>query len=272
MEEKTLNILDVKGEETEALLNEDISTASLIQMTHLPSGFKGYPEGTTISYEPISLDELESLNSGNPDEISLARGVALLLKSIRCNTLNPEDLYFWDVMYIGIQRKLTALGDVRGTIEKRCPHCNGVVQKTFAYTELEFKELQAPNLPAKVVVNGHKLEFGLITVKDFLQIDAEKGSIEVFARMVKNMPYEESYKIISKATGVDIKKVKFIDKQLDYGWKPFVIKCENKYIDPETKKKVTCNHDVIVEVQTPFQVVFPENEIERDFEFEIQYG
>lgn len=272
MEEKALDILDVKGEETEALLNEDTSDVTLIPVTQLPSGFKGYPEGTTISYSPVTLSELESLNSGNPQEISLSRGIALLLKSIKCNTLNPEDLYYWDVMYIGIQRKLLTFGEVKGMIAKHCPYCGEIVQKKFSYTELDFKVQQAPDLPAKVIIGGHKLEFGLLTVKEFLQINPENGAIDVFAHMVKNMSYEEAYKIISNASGVDIKKIRFIDKQLDYGLKPFVVKCENKYIDPETKKKVTCNQDVIVEVQTPFEVVFPEDEVDGDIEFEIQYG
>ena len=103
MEEKAIELLKLKGEETEALLNQS-SDVPLIQVKQVPSRFKGYPKDTVISYEPIKMKELEILNTDENLDASYA--IAMLLDAIHCNTLNAEDLYFSDVMYICILRKI----------------------------------------------------------------------------------------------------------------------------------------------------------------------
>lgn len=264
----------------EKFLNEDTSFTPLIEVKELPSGFKGYPEGTKISYAPLTLGELEALNSGTMDVL---RGIAMLLKSIRCNTMPVEELYYWDVMYIGIQRKLLAFGDTRGILYNYCPKCGAEVEFEFEHTQLEFETLQAPDLPIITTIANHELEFGLITIRDFLEIDTDKGTLDVYARMIKNKSYEEAYEIVSNSSGKDTKKLKFIDKQLTYGLKPFEVICDNIITEPNPdyspkKKGVTptikheCGEKVYMEVRTPFEVVFPENTDNLDIESEIQYG
>ena len=157
------NTLSIKEGDI-SLLNEETELSSHIVVKELPSEFKGYPQGTKISFKPITLEELEALNS---DEIDPARAVAMLLKSIHCTTLPSEELYYWDVMYIGIQRKLLAFGNTRGTIYNRCPKCGNLVSKTFEYTDLEFKQMSAPALPMRLEVCGQKLDFSVLTMKDF---------------------------------------------------------------------------------------------------------
>ena len=255
----TLNVL----EGDISLLNQNVEKVSQIRVKELPSEFKGYPKGTVISYEPLTLEELEALNS---DEIEPARAVAMLLNAIHCTTLESYDLYYWDVMYIGIQRKLLAFGNTRGTLYRRCNKCGNLVSKTFEYTDIEFKQMAAPNLPMKMEVCGQKLEFSELTMKDFLQIDAEQGALGVYARMIKNMEFDDAYEMVKHATGTDIKKLRFVDKQLDYGMKPFYETCTN-VIDNKP-----CGNNVVMEVQSPFEVVFPEDEIDGDNEFEVQYG
>lgn len=263
-----------------SLLNENTDAITMIQVKQLPSGFKGYPEGTKISFKPITLEELEALNS---DDVDATRAIAMLLNSIHCTTMKSYDLYYWDVMFIGIQRKLLAFGETKGTVYARCPRCGELVSKSFSYTELEFKEITAPDLPMKMEVSGKKLEFKPLTVKDFLQINIEQGDLGVFARMIKNLDFEEAFELVKKATGTDIKKLKFMDKQLHYGMKPFRETCTNEIEivnsnfdpeDPDSQETTleVCGQEVVLEVRSPFEVVFPEDESECDNEFEVQYG
>ena len=263
-----------------SLLNEDTNFDDHINVKELPSEFKGYPVGTKISFKPITLEELETLNT---DEVDPARAVAMLLKSIHCTTLPVEDLYYWDVMYIGIQRKLLAFGNTKGTMYNRCPKCGNIVSKSFEYTDLEFRQMLAPNLPMKMEVGGKKLEFGLLTMKDFLQIEVGQGELGVYARMIKNMPFDEAYNFVKHATGVDIKKLRFVDKQLNYGLKPFYVTCDNEVEveNPDFDETVEgskrmilkpCGNRVVMEVQSPFEIVFPEDEISGFDDFEVQYG
>lgn len=262
------DILNVKGEETEALLNQD-SKLPLITVKKLPSDFKGYPKNTIIQYEPLTLGELEALNT---DEMEPQRAVAMLLNSIHCNTLPSEELYYWDIMFIGIERKLQAFGDTKGTLYSRCPKCGNIVSKQFNYTDIEFRQIQAPALPMKMEVCGKTLEFGELTMKDFLQIIPEQGELGVYARMIKNMEFKEAYNLVQSAYGVDIKKLKFADKQLNYGMKPFYVECNNAVKNPQTGKMEACKEEVVLEVRSPFEVVFPEDSFEGDNDFEVQYG
>lgn len=270
VEEKTLDLLDLKGEENESLLELETKDIPLIEVKELPSYFKGYPKNTKISYEPIKLDELEALNSS--DEVEPQRAVAMLLKAIHCNTMKSEDLYFWDVMYIGIQRKLQAFGDVEGLVYRQCPKCGEYMSKRFKYTDIEFKEFAAPNLPMKLEVAGKKIECAPLTLKDFLQLDPEQGELGVYAHMIKNLNIEEALNLVKNAYGVDIKKLRFVDKQLDYGIKPFIVECTSNVKNPETGKKEQCKEKIYMEVQSPFEVVFPEDIIDGDNDFEVQYG
>lgn len=255
MEKETEQLLELKGEENLSLLDIDTTIEPVVKITELPSGFKGYPKGTTISYKPITIEELESLNSTDPD---LTRNFALILNSIKCNTLKPEDLYYWDVIYIGVQRLLTALGGTTGEFPALCPKCGKIVYKKASYTELDFKPLEVPALPMKMEVAGKQVEFGLLSIKDFLQLSPEDGELGFYAKLIKNMSPEEALNFVKNLTGIDIKKMKFVDKQLDYGIKPFMVKCK-------------CGAQVPVEV-TPFGVVFPEDELGNDYQFEVQYG
>ena len=102
-DEEVKNILTgrhLNNAKLEQIKNANNSELPLVKITKLPSGFKGYPEGTVISYAPLTLGELETLN--NSDEVDVERGLAMLLNSIHFTTISTSDLYYWDVMYISL--------------------------------------------------------------------------------------------------------------------------------------------------------------------------
>ena len=172
MEEKeSLALSTLKYKEGNAsTLNENTEYVTDVVIKELPSGFKGYPENTKISYVPMTFEEIEALNSSEMDP---ERAIAMLLKAIHCTTLPSYDLYYWDVMYIGIQRKLLAFGDTNGTLYKRCPKCGNLVSKSFSYTDLEFKELEVPALPMRMELTARQFHTILITIKT----DTQRESI-----------------------------------------------------------------------------------------------
>ena len=249
----------------------------LIEVKDLPSRFKCYPEGTEISYEPITLGELDALNSGS---INIQRGMDFLINAIHCNTLDPKDLAYFDVIYIGVLRKLHAFGNVKGTIAKRCPSCGNIVKHEFDYTEIEFIEIADDiEFPVTATINGVDLEFGLITYSEFLQIDPKDGIPGVYARMVKNKSYEEALEVIKSAYGEDIQVVKAIEHFLTYGIKPFIETCQHEVPKKEKDKKGNekevlreCGTQVAMEVQTPFEVVFPDNRSFDTYKAKIHFG
>ena len=114
-------------------------------------------------------------------------------------------------------------------------------------------------------VAGKDLEFCPLTMKDFLQIETDQGELGVYARMIRNMNFDDAYTLVKNATGVDIKKLRFADKQLDYRIQPFFVECDGEDDKP-------CGYNVVMEVRSPFEVVFPEDETEGYNDFEVQYG
>ena len=183
MEKETEQFLEIKGEENETLL--DIPTdENLIYVDKLPSGFKGYPKGTQIYYSPINLDELETLNS---NDVDINKNMAYILNSIKCNTLSAADLYYWDVIFIGVKRLLTALGGTTATLPGVCPKCKTIVYKKFNYNDIDFKELEVPDLPMRMEIGGKQIEFGLTTMKEFLSLPANGGEMAVYATDIKNL-------------------------------------------------------------------------------------
>lgn len=249
----------------------------LIEVKELPSHFKCYPEGTEIFYEPIKMGELNALNSGT---INVQRGMDFLLDAIHCNTMLAENLAYFDLIYIGILRKLHAFGDVKGTIGAVCPNCGNIVKHEFSYTDIEFLELAEDiEFPITATIGGEELEFGLITYKDFMGINSDDGVSGVYARMVKNKPYNEALEIIDNAYGEDIQIIKAIEHFLSYGIKPFTEICHNEIEVVEKDKKgkerkvfKECGAEVVMEVRSPFEVVFPDNRGFDNYKTKIHFG
>lgn len=245
------------------LEEQKITNKALIEVKELPSGFKAYPPGSKVFYAPIEIGELSILNSGT---LNIEQGYQFLLDSIVTQGFDKKELAYFDLVYIGIQRKLTAFGDIKGRYELQCPNCGQTVVHEFEYTSLEFKELEVEELPIKLNFNGNELHFGLITYQNFIEISNPEDIVDVYARMVKNKPYEEAKEIIKHLTGKEAKALMYLGKILDYGIKPIDLKCTN-LIDVEStdengqiqKEQIVCNTEFKLEVTSPFEVTFPED-------------
>ena len=282
--EKAMSLLKAKKMDSENPMGLETTSLPQYKIHALPSKFLGYPQGTIITYTPITLDELELLNSDEEIEPELA--IARLLDAIQCNTLPAEKLYYWDVMYIGVKRKLLAFGDTTGMAYGKCPKCGHWVPKQFKHTDLEFKELQVPALPMRMTINGKELQFKPVTVEGFLSMQSGMGDLGVYASMIQNMPFEEAFEFVKNTYGVDMLKFRFMDNQLDYGLKPFEVKCNNQVQvanpkfdntqpqGPDNQPTITklCGTKTEVEVTSPFEVVFPKDAIVGGNDFEVQYG
>ena len=265
------------GQNVEGFKETEEVKPVLIEVKDLPSHFKCYPEGTEIYYEPIKIGELSALNGGST---IVQRGMEFLINAIHCNTLPAEELAYFDVIYIGVLRKLYAFGDVKGTIGKRCPKCGAVVKHEFSYTDIEFLEIDdVVDFPVIATIGGEELEFGLITYKDFMDINPQDGISGVYAHMVKNKSYEDALDIINNVYGEDIHVLQAIEHYLTYGIKPFTEICQNEIEeiikDKKGKEKLVkklCGTEVTMEVTSPFEVVFPNDRNFDTYKAKIHFG
>lgn len=235
-----------------------------IQLNELPSGFISYPKNSKVFYTPMTLKELDLLNSGT---INVEEAMKYLLDSIDCEGFNKYDLAYFDVVYIGVKRKLTAMGDCMGMLVKQCPNCGNYVEYKFNYTDLDFDDCKLESLPITVDFECAKgLQFSFLTIKDWLDLDTDSKTLSIYAKLIKNVPYEESLNLIENLTGNDIKKLYEIEDKLSYGIKPFKIKCNHPIEDIQLDDKgephkITkdCGTDIEMEVTSPYEVIFCES-------------
>ena len=265
---------------------EKMPEKSLIQVTELPSGFLPYPKGSKIYYAPLTLGELENLNSGT---LNLGQALDNLINSIYVDKFDKLDLAYFDLVYIGVQRKLTALGDVRGTINGFCTACENKNEKEFTYTELEFEELKVSALPIRYEYEEPKfLEFSLMTYRNWKKMgdlpEHEIDRLTALSHMVSNYEPSKAKEILSKLSGDSINYINRIESLLDYGIKPFKLVCahveqeESEEVNGETGslekviKPITCGHEFMVEVTNPFDYTFRPGRPNNLNESKIRFG
>lgn len=265
---------------------EKMPEKSLIQVAELPSGFLPYPRGSKIYYSPLTLGELENLNSGT---LNLGQALENLIDSIFVEKFDKLDLAYFDLVYIGVQRKLTALGDIRGTINGFCPVCENKNEKEFTYTELEFEELKVSALPIRYEYEEPKfLEFSLMTYRNWKKMgdlpEEEIDRLTALSHMVLNYEPKQAKEILSKLSGDAINYINKIESLLDYGIKPFKMVCnhvEQEEVEEVNKdtgilekvfKPIICGTPFTVGVTNPFDYTFRPGRPNHINESKIRFG
>lgn len=249
--------------------NKEISEKSYIEVTELPSAFKCYPKGTKVYYSPLTLKELTVLNNGTINSLD---ALALLLNNIRTEKISTEELSYVDVMYIGIRRKLLAFGDIKASLVGQCSKCGHIDTYDLSYTDIEFNQLDIEHPYAVIDIQGTEVKFGVLTIKDFLELDENGDVLSVYARMVKNLPYEEAYKLVGNATGQEIIKLQKIEKLFNFGIAPIKAKCKGIIPATEDEPEHVCGNEIEMEVTSPFDVVFPSDITSSVDDVEIRFS
>ena len=253
----------------------------LVEVEALPSNFLCYPTGSQVFYSPFKLGELELLNSGS---INFGQALENLIESITTVGFDKQDLAYFDLIYIGIKRKLTALGDVRGTLTGYCPKCGAENQKEFVYTEIDFSQPKAPKLPAVFNTDKGELKFSLLTYRKWVELSKlpDSGRISALAHMVTNLDYDDAKAALDALTGEDILFLDEIELALDYGIKPMHLECSG-IIEPEEEPEVkgkkkkelvptVCGNKFKVEVTNPFDFTFRTCRSAINVESKIRFG
>ena len=253
----------------------------LVEVTQLPSNFLSYPKGSKIFYTPFTLGELETLNSGT---VNFGQALINLIDAITTEGFDKDDLAYFDLIYIGIKRKLTALGDIRGELTGYCPKCGQENSKEFTYTEIDFTQPKAPGLPAKLSAGNIELHFSLFTYRKWVEFSKRESSnrLDALAYMVTNHPYEKAKELINQLTGEDIICLDEIEVALDYGIKPMVLKCSG-ILEPgepeiaiegerEEVLPTICGNTFNVEVTNPFDFTFRTCRCVVDTKSKIRFG
>lgn len=216
-----------------------------IEVKVLPSGFKAYQEGASVKYKPYTYGEIVKFNQS---KISRIERFNIVLNGIMTN-FDKLELTYADYRYIALLRRISTFGSTKFVSEFSCPTCGGNNKLHLSSENIEFEDIQAPDLPAIITVNGKEVHFSPITLRGYTELENdEDGHLEdrAMARQVTNMSYEEALPLIQQATGKDLINIQQVDEYLYHGVKPEIVTCATPACNQKIRVQVDKEDDVYV--------------------------
>lgn len=152
----------------------------------VPSNFKSY-ESSSILIEPLSFIQSKNLSVNNStlsitdDDINIktASEKELIIDTILKGVIvdyDKEDLFFCDLIYLAMMRKVLTFGDSPLNYDWTCPHCGENNKSEFFLTECSFNDLEKTDLPIKV--SHLELEPPRISrIREFLKLKVDNKDI-----------------------------------------------------------------------------------------------
>lgn len=216
-----------------------------ISVDDLPSKGIAYPKGVTFTYTGYTYGEVQMTSSSK--KMSYVDILRKALSGIRVSGafMNPNDITFFDMLYLAIARKLSTLGANDFEITTTCDakKCGKEFTKVFSNIDIKFKGMELEFLPVEITLaTGQTLQFSPFTIGDFFELaeggqlykvmDSKKGLYDdplcVKAAQVRNMKFLEAYEIIKNVTDPDDSEVlDELDAVLVHNIEPLSHKCEH---------------------------------------------
>ena len=197
----------------------------------IPSRFLPYPEGSEIRYRPYYYGEVK--NYSQSLGLSIKDKFLFMLSGVETEGFDKLDMTLSDFMYVGLLRRMSALGDSDIIISFVCNRCGNIVEHRSKCSEVDIEYLNVPKLPISVnLLNGTELIFSPMTVRGYLElnsIDKGEDDLAFLAKCCVNLPYEEVYKVMTHITDYqDVELLDKIDELLYHSVKPIQVKCKHK--------------------------------------------
>lgn len=173
-----------------------------IDVTELPSGFKPYPQGTTVRIRPYTYRETKVLSD---ESLSNSKRDLLISKGIE-SSVPVSSLSYLDFVYLSATRVLLSSEDPKFKYK----------DELFSISDVIFSEIKATTLPA----THEGLSLTLPTVEkslknDFPALDDEERTIFMFV----DASTEEVEEILNSWTYDKIRSlIEFIHTNLVYGY------------------------------------------------------
>lgn len=232
-------------------------------VTSLPSGFLPYPEGSEITYVPYTFGELLQFSESN---VSRVDQFDFILKGISTKGFDKVHLTYFDYLYIAVLRKLSSFKDDTFVLEFECQYCSHVNKSNEKLTSLEFDELKIPSVPVVIKDDlGNQLHFMPLTIKNLMDIEKKKklgDRLSMFAISVANMPFEEAYNTIEKASMELLRAISYLNDAFKFGIKNIERVCSNP----------SCGKVNILDMSEPEAFIYPFRDVDELIGDRISFG
>lgn len=235
-----------------------------IVLKNVPSKFLAYPKGVEISYQPYKFGELKKFSQS---KLSLKQRYEFILDGIIVSGMDKMQITFNDFLYIALLRKMSSIGVHDVQITFNCGKCGFENKHHVQLDKLDFDEIQVPELPAHLSINGKDLTFTPLTVGDFFTLfreGKENDAVGILAVQCRSHHFKEAYDIIFGANTEDSELLEELNKVFYHGLATMKIPCINKeatvteVIDGlEIEKTVHCDYVNKIELGSPELIVQP---------------
>lgn len=204
-----------------------------MKVEQLPSGMKTYPKGITFEVSKYTIGELKELSER---EFTRREMYDFILSGVKPSIpMNLYDLSLYDANFFGIQRRIITFGQNSFQFRNYCDKCEKEVLDKVLVNQIEFFDMDAPELPVNVkLADGTEISFGILTLGKFLDLidmyDGDRNEInweKLMACQCVSHSYEEALKILREnATAADLPVLEKVDVILYHGIVPIRVSCE----------------------------------------------
>lgn len=215
--------------EKEPEINKKISFGSIrrstIEVKELPSKRLPYPNSMKLYYHPYTYREIDEFNDSS---VNVADGLRFILKGIDVKNMDIYDLTLADFLYVALLRKISSLGTSQFQVTiKTDEYVKNVV---FNFDQIEFDDLDIPDLPIITTLGGHELHFMPLTVGRYLDLLEKDQTDErsLMAAQIINHTFCEAKDLVDNSSCEDIVTLKEIDNYLFHGVRPLTITFEHE--------------------------------------------
>lgn len=218
-----------------------------IDVKKLPSRGVPYPKGATLKYRNYTWGEVRQASVSN---VGVAEALKNSLSGVEAS-FDKQSLTVADALYIGILRKISTFSGMEIEVPYICGNCGKANKGTFTEKDISFRDLPAEvtELPITVDWHGRELQMAPMTVKQYYELNSGRydkllpngkiTDVAVQACWIKNIGFEEAYKLIFSANDVeDIEVITQIDKLMLHDMERLSFKCENKKCGYTNKVKL----------------------------------
>lgn len=225
IEDTTPKVVSPKETPAPPVISAENSIADIL-VTVLPSKFKTYPEGATISYKPYTYGQILKSSQSH---LSKKDKLQAVLDGIT-TSFPKEELTYFDVLYLATLRKLSTFNSAEFRIKYKCPNteCGKANDYNFRIDTIEYDDLEVPDLPLVYDIQGVEIHSMPITIgayMDLLRDKKDQDRLAAFAATVVNMKSDRAYRVLAKATGTELELLKEVDEMLYFGIKPYECTC-----------------------------------------------
>ena len=258
--------------------NGTVASEIEILPSKLPSRGLAYPLDAKISYLTYTFGEVKSASISN---LNILSALERTLKGVKAS-FDVKKLTLLDALYIGVLRKTSSMGELRMSMPYACTECGKVSKAHFTHIDIDFQDIveDVTALPIVAKLGGKECEFWPMTVGDYLDlnngtfekiINGKVNKTSMYAIMVKNMTFEESYKHIYNLKDVnDMMLLEDIDKALLHDIKPLKAKCTNIVKVKDVEKE--CGTENLVKIEGREALIMPFREGERTIRDRVRFG